>query len=214
MDQISERLKALAETISKQESQEDIDDDLDFVVKNISALPEYYQSVIALESRIIIFQFHASRDSAEKTAELDQQRRDKHILAAQAINKINRLSKSFGLEPVFETGLERDLKPDAKNWGYDQAAERLAKDDREIAADIAYNYCKEMYLAGRNRSRYVGKEESVTRDMRDLEMHEMSNDSVYFKTPENIDDVIDGMNEDPLNDGSVNNKEGDLDERN
>ena len=71
--------------------------------------------------------------------DLDIRRRSKHILVTDAVNVLNRISEAFGVGQIFPT--ERVL--DGNN-----------REDREVAVNLVYNFCTQVYLDEIERSKY------------------------------------------------------------
>lgn len=67
--------------------------------------------------------------------------------------------------------------------------ERAAKDDRELAADAIYGFCKEVFLDARSKERY-NQIEGYDREERDKELHEIGERSGYFNQKLSIDELI------------------------
>lgn len=181
---ISELAKAIKE--DKTLTPEFIEDDLDSLEKWINSFPDYFNSVVNMQSKMSIYLIrYEGEEYRDRVHALDQTRRDKHILAAQAINKINRSAKSYGMAEIFPVG--KELKPDPREWKDDPQAERKAKDDRELAADYIYEFCKHVFLDGQLHNQYLSNK-------RDQELYEMEVNHTSFKTNLSLDEILFKMN--------------------
>lgn len=193
MSKILKNLALLAQKIRNDESldEEDMKDMEEFLMKRIERFPKYFSSVINMECRLVIMkQLYEREDYQEKVMKMDQARRDLHIMAADGINQINRLCRSYDMEPIFEFPLigNRELMPRAQIEG-NPIMERNAKDDRELAADAIYGFCKEVFLDSQSRERY-NKMEEYSREERDQELASISNENGYFNEKLSVDQLI------------------------
>jgi hypothetical protein len=163
----------------------------DFVMQNFALLPKYFEAVINENTELA---FGAGPSMIER---LETQRRNAHIAACDAINKINRLSKQYGIGMFFdfpeiqnrplEPGM---LNPEGKMVSVTQNSNR----DRELAAFRIYGFCKEMFLDGPDRTRYNEFENYTEREM-DQELMEMSGSDSRRKPAEfnslgNLDELL------------------------
>lgn len=186
-------LVKLAEEISKNTDlgPEERDDDIDFIVNSVKAFPKYFNSVIMAETQTAMLRFKCDReDYIEKVEQADRARRNCHINAAHSVNKLNRMAKSYGLEAIFKyEGYEnRELCPEPAEPNV-PAFERAAEEDRQIAADIAYVFCKEVFLDEKNKEKYNIKAE-YTRNEREDELYHIGKDNGYFKMQTTLDEMI------------------------
>lgn len=184
---ISELAKAIKEDESL--TSEFIKDDLESLEKWLNSFPEYFNSVVTMQSSMSFYRFlYEGEEYRDRAQALDQTRRDKHILATQSINKINRLAKSYGMSEIFPVG--KELKPAPRDWKDDPQAERKAKDDRELAADYIYEFCKQVFLDGQSHNQYLTNK-------RDRELYQMEVNRTSFKTNLSLDEMISKINSDP-----------------
>ncbi len=157
--EILQRLDTLTEAICKKNDPY-VKDDLDFMKEALCSLPAYFATVIATESviKIAYIQFDYDQDRLKYTVEqADRNRRSAHISLTMGINQLNRLCKMYNVPEIFPTGLDRDL-------------DFNSKDDREIAVDKCYGFCKDMFCSGIERD----KERDWTRDERDQDLYQIS----------------------------------------
>lgn len=192
MSQILNKISELAKQIRKQETdKEDLEDMEAFLMERISKFPKYFSSVINMECRMTIMrQLYDREDYQDKYINMDRARRSLHIGAADAINQINRLCKRYNMEPIFKFPSigDRDLRPKAEIEG-NAIMEREAKDDRELAADAIYGFCKEVFLDAQSKERY-NQIENYTREQRDQELFEIGKTNGYFKESLSLDELI------------------------
>ena len=192
MSEILNQIANLAKAIKKQETDpEEIKYMEDFLLKRIETFPKYFSSVIMMKSQMAIASQLYDREKYIETIErLDQNRRNSHIMAAYAINQINRLCDTYNVNRIFKFPQinNRDLVPEAKIEG-NTIMEKEAKDDRELAADAIYGFCKEVFLDKKTLERY-NKINDFTREERDQELYEIGQSAGYFKTSTSIDELI------------------------
>lgn len=155
---------------------------LDAISSGIKSLPQYFSAVI--EHTIYSMRGETLRmidpeKYRENAMALDKSRREKHIMLAQSINIINRIGKKYGIK-VFDTGLDRDLYTTANPEKNISEADAL--NDRELAAGICYNFCKEVFLHGTNIERFIESHVTGEKDI-STELYEMSN---QIRNGENI----------------------------
>lgn len=97
------------------------------------------------------FKFYDPETYKNRFQELDANRRFCHILMTQAINKVNRLCDSYGIDKIFDTGLNRELyseeNSNEKNSG------NIAIQDRDLARKIALKYYNEVLSNGINHEK-------------------------------------------------------------
>ena len=194
---ISELTKAIKEDETL--TAEFIDDDLDSLAKWLNSFSEYFNAVVNMQSIMSIYSVqYEGEEYRDRVQALDQTRRDKHILATQAINKINRSAKSYGMSEIFPVG--KELKPDPREWKDDPQAERKAKDDRELAADYIYEFCKQVFLDGQSHNQYLSNK-------REQELYEMEVNHTSFKTNLSLDEILTKMHSGDLHDSVDENEE-------
>lgn len=192
MSKVLQDLADLAKRIREVEKNpEDLEEIEGFLTQQIEYFPKYFGAVVMMQSRMTIMsQFYDREDYADRVQKLDQSRRDLHILAAQAINKVNRLCKSYGLAPMFvfpeKNGME--LQPEAKVSG-NPMMEMQAENDRELAADAVYGFCKEVFLDSRSLARY-NQLEGYSREQRDRELYSIGSENGHFAEIASLDQII------------------------
>lgn len=135
------RIMELVSVIKTKETDpEEIEYMIDSVQRYLKNLPGYFNAVI---SYVINGNFISVRYEGEeyrnRMQELDKTRRDKHILATDSVNIINRIAKKYGMDEIFKIG--RDL-------------DSSSIDDREIAVALVYSFCTEAYLDETIRKKY------------------------------------------------------------
>lgn len=163
-----------------------------YLTERIEKFPKYFSSVIMMETQMkIAAQLYDREDYQDRVMSWDRSRRMSHIAAANAINQINRLCiQNYDMEPIFKFPSigDRPLKPEAEIPG-NAMMERAAKDDRELAADAIYGFCKEVFLDARSKERY-NQIEGYDREERDKELHEIGENSGYFNQRLSLDELI------------------------
>lgn len=163
-----------------------------YLTERIESFPKYFSSVIMMETSIqIAKQLYDRENYQDKVQRMDQGRRLAHVRAAMSINQLNRLAGKYGLAPIFVFPEKEDniLIPSAKIPG-DPEMERQAKDDRELAADAVYGFCKEVFLDARSRDKY-NELENYTRESRDNELLAIGTGTGYFNDKLSVDNLID-----------------------
>lgn len=190
MSKILNDIAELAKRIKTNPEAEERGEDEAFLTKRIERFPQYFSTVISMESRIsILANLYEREDYIDKVMRMDQSRRDQHILATDAINQINVLCDLYGMEHIFQFPAigNRKLQPEAKIKG-NFLMEMAAKDDRELAADAIFEFCKEVFLESKDKERYnhmIG-----SRGERDMELHDMSKEGICFKHEISVDELI------------------------
>ena len=193
MNQYSIKLNKLNQAINADPECDESDKQeiKDFVINNFSALPKYFEAVIAENTELA---FGAGPSAIER---LEIQRRNAHISACDAINKINRLSKQYGIGMFFDFPeiQNRPLEPGMLNSeGKMVGTTPNSNSDRELAAFRIYGFCKEMFLDGPDRTRYNEFENYTEREM-DKELMEMSGSDARrrpaeFNQLESLDELV------------------------
>lgn len=147
-------------------NRENVDDDLEFVIERIEKLPEYFNVVITseLSIRMAYMRYEGDAERIRDTVEnIDRTRREKHISLTNSINQLNRMCDVHNIPRIFETGRSIDLNPELK-------------EDREIATDLCYNFCKDVFLDSKTREAMRAKDSSdFTATQRDEELFVISN---------------------------------------
>ena len=214
MSKILTDLTRLAEAVSKDPDliPEEKMDDVEFILKNLEAFPKYFNSVIMTETQVSMLRFVYEReDYIDRVQSIDQKRRDNHIGATDAINKINRRANYYGLEPIFkypgceERELEGRPKIDGiKNPELIRRIEFEAKEDRKIAADIVYKFCKDVFLDAKSKEKYNGKEE-YDREERDEELYQIGKNQGHFKERLTLEDLFEEARQNAKDDEIIPN---------
>lgn len=85
-------------------------DDLEFVESRMNAFTEYVSHVAWMETRIqrLTIEGVDGQEWRDAVQSLDYSRRSKHEVAMGAINQLNRLSKSLGLEPFYDGPVDHE----------------------------------------------------------------------------------------------------------
>lgn len=85
-------------------------DDLEFVESRMNAFTEYVSHVAWMETRIqrLTIEGVDGQEWRDAVQSLDYARRSKHEVAMGAINQLNRLSKSLGLEPFYDGPVDHE----------------------------------------------------------------------------------------------------------
>ena len=213
MSKVLQDLANLAKTIREKETDpEELKDMEKFLEEKIGAFPQYFSSVIIMETHMTILRAMYDReDYIDRVQNMDQNRRISHQMAAYAINGINRVCDMYGVDHIFKFPEKEndELKPEASFHG-DPISERLAKDDRELAADAVYNFCKEVFLDAKSREIY-NVHEVETREQRDQELYEIGKTHGTFNKEITIDELIDKAREECAKDSSSYNKNAQFD---
>ena len=147
-----EKLKNLMQTIERFDNESDIEDYFDFVNRALEDIPNYFHAIIKQQTDPLLLsptlRFSDPEGYRERFVEHDRNRRSKHILMTESINKINRLCQSFHLPEVFETGLDRELYSDRDEKK--GVTEHMAMEDRALARRIALQYYNDVLSNGIN----------------------------------------------------------------
>ena len=123
-------------------------DDLETVADSLKAAPEYFNALVREESNILMIRFKYADDPEMQRYAIehyDAMRRFKHEALTTGVNVLNRLARINGVPEIFDTPDKRDL--DISN-----------SEDREIAADLCYNFCVETFLDAKARIKLSQKE--------------------------------------------------------
>lgn len=165
MNNILERMENLVKAIKKNpiETDEDKKDDVKNLEKYMLAFPNYLNAVIdyVIRGKIIGIWYDGEeyRDHMER---LDRARRQSHIMAAEAVNKINRLATHYGVPKIFELDYILD-------------SEKV--EDRELAVNLTYRFCIDTFMDEVLRSGY-----SLTLNDLDAIILDMAEHKKYFET--------------------------------
>ena len=101
---IKEKLQKLGYCISNNTdlSPAERDDDLDFVIDEMKNIIKYVSVVENMESQLPILRFRFEGEAyISRVENLDKTRRAAHETAIGAVSALNRLCKSYGLEPFY-----------------------------------------------------------------------------------------------------------------
>lgn len=176
MSKILDDLVELAKQIRRNPNLEDRIDDEKFLLDRIEKFPNYFSSVITMEYRMkLMSPFDDPDNYKDKVIKMDTARRMAHMAATDAINQINRLCNNYNMHPIFI--LPNELEKLDSNL----------EEDRRLAADIVYVFCKEVFLDSRSKERYNNIE--YTTNEREMELHKISH-SGYFNHSVSVDDLI------------------------
>ena len=175
LNDLVELAKRIKETQSDAEFKEQ---DLSFLVDHIEKIPNYFNSVIAMETKLPIAKFRLEQEAyCDLYKNLDTNRRIAHMAVTNAINGINALSNLYHMKPIFELpeGMEK-LKSDDR-------------DDRNLATDMVYQFCKEVFLDSSLREQYNDRETYSTTE-RENEVYDMIQTGNTFNGKISLDDLI------------------------
>lgn len=146
MNEIMEKVEDLVKAIKNSDEEiEDKQDSIKDVERYILSFPEYYNSVInhVVQGSLcrVLYEGEEYRD---KMMALDSRRRRCHIMATEAVNKINRLALYYGTKEIFQV---------------DHTLNSEKIEDRELAVNMAFQFCGETFLDEVKRSGYnISKE--------------------------------------------------------
>lgn len=185
------RLMELASAIANMsETEEERFEIAQFLEERIEKLPKYFSCVITMNTQIGVIRVMCDdpEEIGRRIEQLDRARRMAHISAVMAINQINRLCTSYGVQKVFqfpEIG-DRELFAEAKIKGNPQS-ERIAMEDRELAADRIYDFCKEIFLDDASKERCKREQKP-----RDQEMLVIGKSGGYFRDRMQMEKIFGG----------------------
>lgn len=168
---VNARLETLAQAIL--EKSEDVKADLEYVEDLLSAMPNYFSKVVMSETGIRLARFKYSEDPEamrDAVQAIDASRRSAHEDMTMNLNILNRVAGIYGVPEIFELPKEELDFNDLE--------------DREIAADMCYNFCRDTYLDSKSRDQ-LEKESIQTRAERGDELHKISEMGGYFREDEN-----------------------------
>lgn len=114
------------------ESEESKIDDLQSLERYMLAFPDYLNTVIdyVIRGRIISV-WYDGEEYRDRMQRLDYSRRQKHIMAAEAVNKLNRLAQYYEVPKLFDLDFELDSSK---------------VEDREFAVKLTYRFCVDIFL--------------------------------------------------------------------
>lgn len=92
------------------EAVKDKPNDLEFVETRMQAFTEYMSHTAWMETRIqrLTIEGVKGDEWRDQVQNLDRLKRDKHNVAMDAINQLNRLSRAVGLEPFYDGPVDHD----------------------------------------------------------------------------------------------------------
>lgn len=147
-----ERLQALVtkmEDMNRTDT-DTLNDDFKFLIDCIQAIPDYFNEIVVQRSEPILLSQRFKFQDREKYKDVfvshDKNRRAAHIAMTDSINKINRLARLYGAEPIFITGFSRELYSDAN---VDQnITDEMARKDRALARKLGLQFWNECITDG------------------------------------------------------------------
>lgn len=153
MEKIMDNVAALMSAINEKAAGEERDDDLDFVVREIMHFPAYLNIIVEyVVNRDLIRLRYKGEEYRDRMTKLERDRRSVHIGLTDAVNKLNRLAKLYGVDAIVP--VPHELSSDST-------------DDRVIALQAAFPFCVETFLDEMDRSGY-NREASLDTVMKDL----------------------------------------------
>lgn len=164
MNETLNRLEDLVKAIkASDEEQEDKTDDIKNVENYMLSFPNYFNAVInhVVQGKIVMVMYEGE-EFRERMTRLDTTRRDCHILATQAVNKLNRLAKYYGTTQVFDI---------------DRTLDANKVEDREVAVNLAFRFCGQTFLDEVKRSGY-----NIDKESQDQVLQSMIDKGDRFKT--------------------------------
>lgn len=194
MSSTLDKLQKLSQAVKNefQNDPEELQEMEEFLLSKVNAFPNYFNSVVSMESRIVILKELCDPETYRfRVQKMDDDRRSAHIAATNAINQLNRLCKRYDLEPLFTfEGIgDRELHSVAEIPG-NSAKENEAIEDRERAADAIFSFCKEVFLDKKVQEKY-NQIENPDRNQRHKETFEMSQSNEQFdKKYNSIEEMI------------------------
>lgn len=168
---INKRLTKVAEKIKI--LSDEVDTDFEIIEDCMMRMPRYFNSLIAEDIGLTLASVRYSDDPEmlKYTREnLDRTRRTYHISMADGINIINRFCTFMETDKIFEIEGGREL--DSNN-----------SEDRELAADMCYNFCKDAFLDAKNKEILWEKglnKEAFSRNERENQVYEMMKTRTAF----------------------------------
>ncbi len=83
---------------------------LDFIEDRVNAFTEYMGHTAWMETRIQRLTIEGIRGEQwrDEVAKLDRLKRDKHEVAMDAINQLNRLCETYGLDPFYDKPVDNE----------------------------------------------------------------------------------------------------------
>lgn len=142
MQKIFEKTIVLLNAIKDKETDpEEIKDLEQFISDKFNSFSRYNSIVMNFEMQVTLWKtFYEPEQYLDKIERLDKSRRLAHVDATVSINQLNRLCKTYNVPEIF----------DIKNEQLDV----MSNADRETAAEIIFEYCKEMSIDQNEKSDY------------------------------------------------------------
>lgn len=135
-----ERIAGLMKAVKNDDANRDsMADTLEFVESRMNTFTDYIGHVTWMETRIQRLNIEGVRGQEWQDAvkSLDMHRRSKHEVAMDALNQLNRLSTSYGLEPFYEGPIDHEHRNEVgdaigdivSEYFRDRALKQLKVDD-------------------------------------------------------------------------------------
>lgn len=142
MQKIFEKTIVLLNAIKDKETDpEEIKDLEKFISDKFNSFSRYNSIVVNFEMQVTLWKtFYEPEQYLDKIERLDKSRRLAHVAATVSINQLNRLCKTYNVPEIF----------DIKN----EQLDIMSNADRETAAEIIFEYCKEMSIDQNEKSDY------------------------------------------------------------
>lgn len=142
MQKIFEKTIVLLNAIKDKETDpEEIKDLEKFISDKFNSFSRYNSIVMNFEMQVTLWKtFYEPEQYLDKIERLDKSRRLAHVAATVSINQLNRLCKTYNVPEIF----------DIKN----EQLDIMSNADRETAAEIIFEYCKEMSIDQNEKSDY------------------------------------------------------------
>lgn len=142
MQKTFERTIILLNAIKDKETDpEEIKDLEKFISDKFNSFSRYNSIVVNFEMQVTLWKtFYEPEQYLDKIERLDKSRRLAHVAATVSINQLNRLCKTYNVPEIF----------DIKNEQLDV----MSNADRETAAEIIFEYCKEMSIDQNEKGAY------------------------------------------------------------
>lgn len=141
MNEVLERLDELVRAIKNSDEElENKADDIKNVEKYTLSFPNYFNAVInhVVQGKIYMVMYDGE-EYRDRMTRLDQNRRQCHIMATDAVNKLNRMAMYYGTSQIFR--IDRKLNPDKV-------------EDREVAMNLVFRFCGQTFIDEVKRSGY------------------------------------------------------------
>ncbi len=168
---INKRLRECCEKVK--EKSDDVELDFACIEDCLLQMPKYFNSIIHEEIGLTLanIRYADNPEMLKYTREqLDTNRRMCHICMTDGINILNRLCTMIGVEKIFQ--IEGDRVIDSNDL-----------EDRELAADLCFNFCKDSFLDARTKEELWNKgfdHEATNRNERENELYQMIQSRLGF----------------------------------